>query len=585
MPPRAPLPLFQLTALAASYSGRDMLALGTTFDTAQGAYIVRFVADGPRGDHPRVYVVNETSGELVTVEDDGYHVAKPLRVYDYTSSMEPTGSPYSQPQVSAPMNIVPYGAFSYEHRLGSTAFGEPTLVQYMANASTCGIAARTNASVLAASTAATPWTSVTTGNNFRMANAYYQMTRLNALRLHYSSGFAAYTQLDEPFKLTLVDCLTDFDGIYFPNNGSGGDLQLAVQGSESWRFLGTMSHEYGHHVHSRFGLRGSPAVVEGFADTFPMRWLFYAQLVNSEYSGLNYNSAVPGSGAANHSTISYNGEQLPGAPNSIVYHPFLCSPNEDANGGNHYSCGQVLSYTYWELAWDVCRTGYGSCNEGQDIIQTGAYAYDARSLANGMFAYAISTLITGDKIADFMNLVDDAYALANQNGVIANNDYQRAVDAMAHHCVGSGSLCGIGGYHRLPGSPLTSAETRKSSLFFEAEAGLLSTGTYVLYENQSSSGSFIWLNTGNSATFGITMPASSTGNYDIKFVGRYYSNPSSSVTISLGGSSQNVSVPGYGWQWYSTTSPYALTSGNHYTFQVSRNTGNVDVDAVVLVKR
>ena len=81
------------------------------------------------------------------------------------------------------------------------------------------------------------------------------------------------------------------------------------------------------------------------------------------------------------------------------------------------------------------------------------------------------------------------------------------------------------------------------------------------------------------------MPASSTGNYDIKFVGRYYSNPSSSVTISLGGSSQNVSVPGYGWQWYSTTSPYALTSGNHYTFQVSRNTGNVDVDAVVLVKR
>lgn len=109
--------------------------------------------------------------------------------------------------------------------------------------------------------------------------------------------------------------------------------------------------------------------------------------------------------------------------------------------------------------------------------------------------------------------------------------------------------------------------------------------TQVLDENLSSSGEFVWLNTGNSATFGIVMPVGSTGSYDVKFVGRYYSNPSSSVTISLGATSQTVSVPAYSWQWYTTASAYSLTVGNFYLFQVARNTGNVDVDAVALVKR
>lgn len=72
----------------------------------------------------------------------------------------------------------------------------------------------------------------------------------------------------------------------------------------------------------------------------------------------------------------------------------------------------MLQYVFWELAWDVCRTGYGSCNEGQDIIQTGAQAFNAKYMVNGMYAYALSATVMDDKVADFMSNDSDGYFVA-----------------------------------------------------------------------------------------------------------------------------------------------------------------------------
>jgi hypothetical protein len=577
---RTPLPESLLDALAEGYAGRDVVRQNVQYDEYLRDFVVEYRSLGTEAE---VLRLRERSGELLGTRAANYRASKPVKGYVYASSLAPVGSPPSQTTYTVPMSVTPASGSQYTHLLSGDG-GVPYVVRYMANAASgggCTTVAQVDAFQNAATSAATPWLAVTSGSNFRMANAYVLVNLANSLRLDPAQGLVYNAQASIPFRLVVADCLSA-DAFYVPDGGTGGEMQLTGLSNPTWSNLSTILHEYGHYIHDRYnGAAGSHAIAEGFADTMPARWLLYASENRGEYSGLHYLSAIDRSLIQSHGSLLVNGEYR---LDIAAYYPDpTCTPDEE-DINTSYSCGRVISFVYWELVWDQCRTGYGTCSIDQDIIQTGGYASNARVLANNAFAYALSHLAPGDIVADYFEYVSEYYLILATYSGISEADYQRVLDAMAHHCVGYNRRCGSG-FHKLPGSVLPSSYTHKGAHFREAEAGTLGGDAQGVLES-ASNGALVWLQSGSWVTYTFTIPVGTTGNYDVKLAAKYYAFPASSASVLVSGyGGQSVAVANSNWQWLSTTAPYFLVAGTTYSITVAQTSGNVDLDAVVLVRR
>lgn len=410
---------------------------------------------------------------------------------------------------------------------------------------------------------------------------------MNIMRKHWSSSFG-YTQANITLDLTVVNCI-GAGGEYY-NNTTDGDLYLGSSSSSpntshSYENMGVIAHEYGHYVHHRYGMHGTRGIKEGWALTFPMRWMRYAlEFRSPEFAGLTYNTPHDIDDLIHYSSL-HNGEYRIDATTPIdeFTYPSVCDANETDPGGGH-ECGQVLASVFWELIWDECQLGYRDCSLGDDIIRTGTYATTARRLANNAYTWAIYNMTTGSRIEDFFDYVSDYYQDKETAGVIDSDDYNRVLSVLAHHCVGYNSTCAT--QFKLPDSKLPTAYTRKGPLFVQAESGIQSGTQTLSAPGTAAADNFLWIKAGSYVEYNFTIPAGQAGNYDVKFSGRYYTGASSvRVTVAGSGTTNDVNVPGSAWAWYSTATAYAFTAGQNVTVRIAQKTVQTDIDVVVLVKR
>lgn len=343
-----------------------------------------------------------------------------------------------------------------------------------------------------------PWSSIDLGYYEFFGTSFFgQIHRAADLKTHWSQ----YLYYAESTQRRLeIKAQTNSPGppaIYVRDQGNGIARISAWQSiwplteASQARDLSTTVHEYGHHVHDRYGYHGKPSTAEGWADQYALRFAKYM----GDFGGwsIGYSSAIGMTLEYRHGEASFTTEYLVYDPNSAseldMYRDgprCFGEPEEPGEPpGPEYEphqCGQVLAVVYWELAWNKCKLRYMDCTQNQDIIQSGPYLSTPWALANSAFAYAISVMPSTGRPADFMQLVYDRYAqFQSIYGYLSSTDLARVKSVMAHHCLGPGDFCG-GAYHKLPGSPLPNRYTKKASTYAEAElnapAGSVWAGPY-----------------------------------------------------------------------------------------------------------
>jgi hypothetical protein len=239
----------------------------------------------------------------------------------------------------------------------------------------------------------------------------------------------------------------------------------------------TLAHEYGHFVHHTYGFRGTRAVLEGFANTFPQRQVRYLNKIG-EWSGMTYSYVLqPNAYDWRHHYALVNGEILSddqfGTRPGLSYYPsFKCTAAEDecmVPANCPYDCAGPMVWVFWELQNNVCAMHYGPCAQGQAIVTGGTYAGEPWRLANSAFAYAASMMPVSGRVGDFMLLAQQRYSDFRNFGYLTTADLDHVVSVFGHHCTGEDLECTDPARHRLPGSPLPSDFTWKSPLFVEAE--------------------------------------------------------------------------------------------------------------------
>jgi hypothetical protein len=383
---------------AEEVAGHKLRLHETYFDPKLKKFVVKFYNED-RGRDPYDYLMDEATGRLLAREHAGMRSPEPIQSLDYTASWTPTGP--TQKTVEMTITPVPGG---FSHQLRNQAQGAPTFTYHSPGTflpgqdPPCNNEPRNLAAQFASTPTATPWSTVTSGGMFEAGNAYYWINQLNEMRTHWSSSFG-YTQRQVDLDLIVGPCLLSGAGEYYATSGMGGDLYLGSSQDDNptWNALSTIAHEYGHYVHDRYNNNGTRALKEGFAETFIARWLRYANEFRGEWTSLTYDESSMAQ--KQHNGVLVNGEFVLGpvpSEKAHLYYPATpqCTANEDWGGpeSEPYACGGVVPTVFWELLWDICRLGYGSCDDGQDIIQTGPYASTARRLANNAYTWAITTV-------------------------------------------------------------------------------------------------------------------------------------------------------------------------------------------------
>lgn len=395
--------------------------------------------------------------------------------------------------------------------------------------------------------------------NFSHAHSYYWTQQMHAMRTHWSQGFA-YSQANLPLNVDIKDCMQGNNASYTASESraslSPGRLNfgatVTVNGSNqgTWRPIGVIAHEYGHYINDRYGWQGSLAVKEGFATSVWDRWKQYSNEFLGHWTVPGMSYLHPEAQQSTHgSLLSYGAYQLFSVDG---YYPnSFCDANEGFSvSGNAYGCGSVVHVIYWELLWDTCRLGYGSCAENQDVISTGPYASTARRLANSAFAWAIANMAGNQKVGDFFSQVAFFYQDRRLQNQFDQASLSRVLDLLAHHCLGPNSKCYTAD-HRLPGSRLPSAESRyMPSRVNEGEAGEQLWDVQPL-GGPSKGGAFMWFrNPGAAAAYDFSLAG--LGSYRVRAVARVYGCASSaSLSISQGTTTAVASLSTGEWRWVS----------------------------------
>lgn len=443
-----------------------------------------------------------------------------------------------------------------------------------------------------------PWTSVSPPTVAGYAaTAFHFMNSLAAQKSWWgsylpspTSSFTFFANVED--GLPAVNC-GGFEGIY-----TSADHKLCLNEKPTGMNGATngfvMAHEYGHYVHDTYGFAGIRSMYEGWADSNPLRWAVYQSVSLGAWPGLNYSTSFANLGNSTddpiqHGQATSHGEYVI----SEVYSPSLaamyfpapgCTLNGSGAETGPYQCGAVISLTYWELVWNACRLGYGSCDNLQTITgASGPYGGNTSwVLANAAYAYAISQSTGTSNVTTFLQKVDDRYNYFRSVGYINASDYARVQSVLAHHCTGWANHCNDGTFH-IPGSPLPNLYTRKIPTFTEAEYGILSGAASLVFDGGSSQFYLARLSTGvpNGKTkVSMTLPA---GTYSLKFTARR-SIPGASYEYRYDSGSwqPGTAIIGSSWAWYTAPTQLVVSSAGTHTISIGTIGVGIDVDVIVM---
>lgn len=579
-PLRAPLPDAGLEVLAAGFAGEPHLVeVERYFDVKAQRFVVEY-----DGSKDRV-ALDETTGELIEHKARAAYfvdeVTKSKQVALYDVDFTPAASPVAA-NVTFTRTCIGSCNFTQICDWNAALLADSFSHDYI-TATFLGTAAVAPSFNDLSSCSGTPFSHVTNDavgtDRWYLVNAYYQLTRFADMKKHalgYLSGGNSY---DMRLKFQ-TDGSGDIDGSYTQSNHQ---LTFYVDAEETMGNLHIMGHEYGHYIHDMFGWDGTGAVSEGWADTVPLRFVLWDKNANSGFSAVNYSTDMNGY-MFNYRTSEtiVNGEYLPNGSEYQYYpDPVKCA-NENSGDITQYECGSLMSRIYWELAWDQCRVRFGACNNLQDIIASGTYANEAWKLASITFAHAIANMPAGGDIADFFDLVIAKYWEYSPGSLstIDWNDYQRVGNVLSRHCVGWSDHCwGEAGYPTLPGSKLPSADTKKVSLFKEAET----TTTLTPTAWSDASGGF-GVTIAPNQTLSLPFSITTTRNYVTRIVARttHLSTVNLHVSTSpTNGIFWNVSSSPFAWTWRDS-GLLNMPSGAQTVSIKNVGTNSIRVDAVLL---
>lgn len=432
---------------------------------------------------------------------------------------------------------------------------------------------------------------------FFAANAFYYISQAAELKNHWASYFY-YGHTKHAITLNVQDFPTSVDelgnptsvGIYTPFDKriSLWRSQPPDTGSEqrAAEDLNASIHEYGHYVYDTYGNHGTDDLHEGWADHYPLRYAVY-QVVNAGvWPSTTYASELNAWRPYRHTQKTLNGEYLVNGSSTwdsqLYYYPAA-----ECSTGEPYLCGAVISITYWELAWDQCQLNFNGCPLGADIIQSGlGYNTRAYELANSAYAYAIYMSVAGSSAESFHDSVQSRYYqfYSQSSPYIDWGDYARVGTVLQHHCLGWWEACSTGG-HRLPGSPLPSAQTGKVPGYVEAEnATLVGAGVTRVSDCLASNCSYVRFAGGQPpTTFAYwSVPFTQTGTHKLHVVASPLV-PGSVVfeyRYDMGAWIQKTVTPLVGWTWLELGTFSVGSTGSHWIDIRVAGSNAIIVDAI-----
>lgn len=386
--------------------------------------------------------------------------------------------------------------------------------------------------------------------------------------LHHGTSNFYYART--PVNLTLkiqtdpIDSAGSF-GIYTENLPEGENRISILQDSANHPLnLDVVAHEYGHYIHDTYGYRGNPQVIEGWADSVPLRMALYEKHVTGTWTNLfGYGTYLDGLLRPHTETaIEKDGLIIHSAVGGVGnYYPEACT----GTAPNNYLCGNYIRRIYWELAWDSCVAPYGICGQGTDILQTGPYWTRAWEVANSAFAYAIANISSTGNISSFFDLVAARYwQFYDTYGFFGYNDYIRVSEVLARHCLGWNDYCrNASGHTYIPGTVLPYAIATKAPTYREAE-----TATWNQWVTQSQ--------TDATATAGIhaevqpygtltwNIPVAQSGSYRIRFTAARHTHADMGFRLLLNDQLINYWQPNISntsWQWHAVPMTVSLSAG------------------------
>lgn len=372
--------------------------------------------------------------------------------------------------------------------------------------------------------------------------------------------------------------------------------------------LDTIAHEYGHVMHYMYGYDSDydyddgdssddefmpAAISEGFADHNLLRYAFYrwrrtASRPFDSLPTLTYDTRTGGR-SFDHSSTRRHGQWEPTWTDDVVFD----DDSHDCTHDDPHECGRVIPLVYWELAWNICRTAYGSCNANQAIISSTTYAPDL--LANTAFTYAITVADDEDDDPDdFFDSVASYYAVLLYVGVISTASYERVESVLGHHCVGPKSCWA----HKLPGMLLPETRAHKATFATTCPASapheceeLRHSDDFTLGPNTTrSSGNRIFTakfaelhQAGDAITRTYTFPTA--GTYELQASVRAQGTCCDSLFVEVDGGAPilwDIENTGFGsWRW-SVGPEIVVTAGAHAIKLRQRE--KVDIEAVLVRK-
>ena len=200
--------------------------------------------------------------------------------------------------------------------------------------------------------------------------------------------------------------------------------------------LRLLAHEHGHFIHYMYGFdtEGEPrakALAEGFADHHAERFRVYRAFIDDP-------------GAYSPASLSPHPTEFTRA--TFMQGSGLVPATDCASTTDPHTCGAPVASIFLELVSNRCALPYYSpagvlCDAGQPIVELGALDSQASRLASIAFSYAIKEVGEGQGMRSFFNQVSSRYAQFLANGAIDEDDFQRVLSVLNHHCTGWGHGC------------------------------------------------------------------------------------------------------------------------------------------------
>lgn len=492
--PETLAPAAQILPLAEANAGGRLEVIETYFDGAIGRPVLRATQRAADALSSEIVTLDRITGEIIAREPAGHPLSRQVPQSPWVRAYERSFMP---PQTQTQRTVTAWcdeswpgpgtcsvprsGICRYYLSRGVNNTGHVFATRFLWSSIAPQYPDGVDVYVDASCGTTNNWPRLDSGQYSAFAaNAYAYLSELADIKNHWASFFAVYPPPSPPPgaptpQLTLrvqdfsPDPVRSPAAVYEPSS----DTMILVQdqhplptGNRHAEHLGTIAHEYGHYIHDQYGMGGTPALIEGWADTNVLRYALH-QVVSTGSWNIGYSTELLPLQSHFHGQYTINGEFRVANIRNTVHFPdaFFPSPACSTDPPDLYRCGKVLSLIYWELVWDRCRSAYYKCSTNEQIVQSGSYAGNAWMLANSAFAYALFMSTDNPDIDDFMWDVEARYYAFFQSSYLDAYSYHRVLSVTGHHCLGQRGSCGL--YH-LPGSPHPNAWSLKEK-YTEAE--------------------------------------------------------------------------------------------------------------------